>query len=158
MRTQFDFSPLFRSTIGFDRIFDMLASADEVVPADDWPPYDIVKTGEDSYRITMAVAGFSDDELDVTYQPRLLTVSGAKAGEDEGEYLHHGMGGRAFERRFELADYVKVAGATLKNGLLGIDLERQLPEEMKPRRIDIRSADALPAAAARQISGGRAAA
>ncbi|UUP16037.1 Hsp20 family protein [Nitratireductor thuwali] len=151
MRTAFDLSPLFRSSIGFDRVFDMIENASRVETIDNWPPYDIAKVGEDDYRITMAVAGFSQDELTVTYEPNMLMVSGQKADEDNGRYLHRGIAGRAFQRRFELADHVKVCGATLENGLLIIDLKRELPEEMKPRRIDIASGKALPKSRTRQI-------
>ncbi|WP_159711807.1 Hsp20 family protein [Geminicoccus flavidas] len=143
MRTALDFTPLFRSTIGFDRVFDLLDSASRLQAIDNWPPYDIVKTGEDAYRISMAVAGFSKDELDLTQEPNLLVVSGSKPGQDDGQYLHRGIAGRAFQRRFELADHVKVKAANLENGLLTIDLVRELPEAMKPRRIEIGS-EALP--------------
>ncbi|MER9328508.1 Hsp20 family protein [Mesorhizobium sp. M0488] len=137
MRTDLDFTPLFRSSIGFDRVFDMLENASRVTATDNWPPYDIAKAGEDDYRITMAVAGFSQDQLTITHQPNLLVVSGSQPGEDNGQYLYRGIAGPAFERRFELADHVKVVGASLVNGLLNIDLKRELPEEMKPRRIAI---------------------
>ncbi|WP_214473360.1 Hsp20 family protein [Mesorhizobium sp. dw_380] len=137
MKTNLDFSPLFRSSIGFDRVFDMLETASRVTPADNWPPYDIAKVDEDDYRITMAVAGFSQEQLTITHQPNLLVVSGSLSGEDNGQYLYRGIAGRAFERQFELADHVKVVGASLDNGLLNIDLKRELPEEMKPRRIAI---------------------
>jgi molecular chaperone IbpA len=152
MRTNLDFSPLFRSSIGFDRIFDLLENASRVEPIDNWPPYDIVKTGQDAYRITMAVAGFSLDELSITHEPNLLVVSGAKSGEDSAEYLHRGIAGRAFQRRFELADHVLVNGASLENGLLTIELVRELPEEMKPRKIEIGTGSG-PKAAMRQIEG-----
>ncbi|RWM74511.1 Hsp20 family protein [Mesorhizobium sp.] len=137
MRTNLDFTPLFRSSVGFDRIFNMLEDASRVSTIDNWPPYDIAKVGEDDYRITMAVAGFSRDELTITHQPNMLVVSGSQTGEDNGEYLYRGIADRAFERRFELADHVKVAGAGLENGLLTVDLKREIPEEMKPRRIAI---------------------
>ncbi|MER8864205.1 Hsp20 family protein [Mesorhizobium sp. M0751] len=137
MRTNLDFTPLFRSSIGFDRIFNMLENASRVTAIDNWPPYDIAKTGEDAYRITMAVAGFPQDQLTITHQPNLLVVSGSQPGDDNGQYLYRGIAGRAFERQFELADHVKVVGASLDNGLLNIDLKRELPEEMKPRRIAI---------------------
>ncbi|SDR63517.1 molecular chaperone IbpA [Rhizobiales bacterium GAS113] len=153
MSTTFDFSPLFRSSIGFDRVFDLLESASLVETIDNWPPYDIAKTGEDAYRITMAVAGFSQDELTISHEASLLMVSGSKSGEDKGEYLHRGIAGRAFERRFELADHVKVTGASLENGMLTIDLVRELPEEMKPRRIEIRKGEAPPKVETRQIEG-----
>jgi molecular chaperone IbpA len=151
MRTVFDFSPLYRSSIGFDRIFGTLEAASRLDPAGNWPPYDIVKTGDDDYRIAMAVAGFSQDELTITHEPNLLMVSGQKAGQDNGQYLHHGIAERAFQRRFELADHVKVVAANLENGLLTIDLKRQLPEEMKPRRIEIATGTALPKADRPQI-------
>ena len=140
MRTNLNFSPLFRSTIGFDRVFDLLENASRTQSFESWPPYDIVRTSEDSYRITMAVAGFSDAELSVTHQPNLLIVAGSKP-EEEAEYLHRGIPGTSFERRFELADHVKVANANLQNGLLTITLVREVPEEMKPRKISIKSAD-----------------
>lgn len=140
MRTNLNFSPLFRSTIGFDRVFDLLENASRTQSFESWPPYDIVRTSEDSYRITMAVAGFSDAELSITHQPNLLIVAGSKP-EEEAEYLHRGIPATSFERRFELADHVKVANANLQNGLLTITLVREVPEEMKPRKISIKSAD-----------------
>jgi molecular chaperone IbpA len=140
MWTMFDFSPLIRSSVGFDRVFDLLETAARVQHADNWPPYDIVKTGDDQYTINMAVAGFSQDELTVTMQPNQLVVSGHKHDEKAGEYLHRGIAQRAFERRFELADYVNVVAANLDNGLLTIELKREIPEEMKPRRIEIQTA------------------
>ena len=144
MRAVYDFSPLFRSSIGFDRIFDLLENATGVQSLDNWPPYNIEKVGEDQWRITMAVAGFSPDELDLTMQPNLLVVSGQKQGEENAQqYLHHGIATGAFERRFELADYVKVAGASLVNGLLTIELVREVPEAMKPRRIEIQAWNAV---------------
>jgi molecular chaperone IbpA len=144
MRTAFDFSPLFRSTVGFDRIFDLLDNAQRVSTIDNWPPYDIVKTGEDQYRVTLAVAGFGENELNVTQERNLLVVSGEKAANEDSQYLHRGIAGRSFQRRFELADHVRVAGANLANGLLTIDLKREIPEAMKPRRIDIKGDLSLP--------------
>lgn len=149
MRTNFDFAPFYRSSVGFDRVFDLLENANRGQAADNWPPYDIAKTGDDSYRIAMAVAGFSQDELSISTQPNLLVVTGEKTAEASGEYLHRGIANRSFARRFELADHVKVAGANLVNGLLTIDLQREIPEEMRPRRIEIRSTDAQ--SAPRQI-------
>ena len=140
MRTSFDFSPLYRTSIGFDRVFDLLENATGVEAIDNWPPYDIAKTGDDTYRITMAVAGFAQDEFEISAQPNLLIVTAQKGGEASGEYLHRGIATRSFTRRFELADHVKVTGATLVNGLLIIELKRELPEAMKPRRIAISSA------------------
>ncbi len=138
MRTTLDFSPLFRAGIGFDRVFDVLDTATRVQPFDNWPPYDIIKQGEDTYRIVMAVAGFDRDELTLTDRPNLLVISGAKkGGTEEGTYLHKGIAEREFERRFELADHVKVAHASLVNGLLTVQLQREVPETMKPRRVEI---------------------
>lgn len=151
MRTTFDFSPLFRSSVGFDRVFNLLENASRLEPIGNWPPYDIAKTGDDNYRISMAVAGFSQDELTITHEPNLLVVVGQKTGEDKSQYLHRGIDGRAFQRRFELADYVKVARATLANGLLTIDLKREIPEEIKPRQIEIASGMAIPTVETRQI-------
>jgi molecular chaperone IbpA len=141
MRTDFDFAPLFRSGVGFDRVFDLLENATRVQALDDWPPYDIERAGEDRYRITMAVAGFSPDEMNLTTQPNLLVVSGQKRqGEAEGtQYLHRGIATRSFERRFELADYVKVDRAWLADGLLTIELVREVPEAMRPRRIEVQA-------------------
>lgn len=137
MGTTLDFSPLFRSGVGFDRVFDLLDSATRVPAVDNWPPYDIVKTGDHAYAITMAVAGFSRDELTITHQPNLLVVAGSKTGEDSANYLYRGIAARAFQRRFELADHVEVRDARLENGLLTIDLVRVIPDEMRPRRIEI---------------------
>ena len=137
MRTSFDFSPLYRSSIGFDRVFDLLENASRVQTIDNWPPYDIAKTGDDTYRISMAVAGFGQEELNISAQPNLLIVTGERSAEASGEFLHRGIANRTFTRRFELADHVKVKGASLVNGLLNIDLEREIPEAMKPRRIAI---------------------
>ncbi len=160
MRTTFDFAPLFRSSVGFDRMLDALQSANRGAPIDSWPPYDIVKLGEDDYRISMAVAGFAQDDLTITQEQNVLMVAGRKSSDDRtnGQYLHHGVASRAFQRRFELADHVKVAGARLVNGLLTIDLKRELPEEMKPRRIAITPGEALPKVEANQIESQRLAA
>jgi molecular chaperone IbpA len=136
----FDFSPLYRSTVGFDRLFDMLDQASRVETLNNWPPYNIERLGEDRYRITMAVAGFSADEISIVAQGNALFVTGQKKAEEDGaQYLHRGIAARAFRQSFDLADHVKVAGAGLENGLLTIDLVREVPEAMKPRRIDIRS-------------------
>ncbi len=132
-----DFTPLTRSTVGFDRLFDMLENAVQFDPAENYPPYNIERTGEDGYRVTLAVAGFTPEELSITAQANQLIVSGRKAGEESGEYLYRGIAGRAFQRQFNLADFVKVVGAELKNGMLSIELAREVPEALKPRRIEI---------------------
>ena len=132
---RFDFSPLFRSTIGFDRL-TRLVDLDNTAPT--YPPYNIEKTGEDAYRLTMAVAGFSPEEIDVTVHENSLLVTGkAKKEEENGRYLHRGIARRAFERRFSLADHLKVVGASLVNGMLHVDLVREVPEAMKPRKIAV---------------------
>ncbi len=135
----YDFSPLYRATVGFDRIADLMdrvLSADAPQPT--YPPYNIEKTDENAYRISIAVAGFSGDELNVEVKEGALLVSARKAAEDEGKtYLHRGIATRAFERRFALADHVKVTGATHADGMLHVDLVREVPEALKPRRIEI---------------------
>ncbi len=138
MRT-IDFSPLFRHSVGFDRMQRMLDSATRMdSSANAYPPYNIEQVGEDNYRISMAVAGFSEQDPDVTAKENTLVVSGKMADEDEDKtYLHRGIAGRAFERRFELDDHIKVVGSSLVNGLLNIDLQREVPEEKKPRKIAI---------------------
>ena len=138
MRTNFDFTPYRRTTVGFDRLFDVLETAARGGTVDNYPPFDIEKAGEDSYRITIAVAGFKAGEVDLTAQPNLLIVTGKKADSDEARtFVHRGIATRAFERRFELADYVQVTGADLDNGLLTIELKREVPESVKPRKIAI---------------------
>ena len=133
-----DFTPLFRSTIGFDRLENMLDAATRSGQSNGYPPYNIEAKDEDSYRITMAVAGFAIDDIDLSVEQNSLIVSGAGNDEtDDATYLHHGIAGRSFERRFELADHIKVTGADLVNGLLHIELEREIPEAMKPRKIAI---------------------
>jgi molecular chaperone IbpA len=153
MRSTFDFQPLFRSTIGFDRMLDTLESASRVTSIDTWPPYDIVRTSEDDYRISMAVAGLTEADLTITQEQNMLLVAGQKSEQDEasGQYLHRGIAARAFRRRFELADHVKVVSANLVNGLLTIDLKREIPEEMKPRRIAIAAGEGLLKAGNQQI-------
>ena len=135
----FDLSPLFRSTIGFDRLMRLADAATRVdAGAPAYPPYNIETTGENAYRLTMAVAGFSGDELDITVKENALLISGRAKKEDERkEYLYRGIARRAFERRFQLADHIKVAGASLDNGLLHVDLVREIPETLKPRKIEI---------------------
>src|SRR5271157_6431308 len=138
---RFDFSPLFRSTIGFDRLTRLVDAATRVDSAAvAYPPYNIEKTGEDAYRLTMAVAGFSPAELDITVQENTLLVTGKgaqKEDENGAGYLHRGIARRAFERRFSLADHLKVVGASLDNGMLHVDLVREVPEAAKPRKIAI---------------------
>jgi molecular chaperone IbpA len=139
MRTGFDFSPYRRSTVGFDRLFDFLESAARTDVADNYPPFDIEKVSDDSYRITLAVAGFKANELDITARQNLLVITGRKADNrnKDGNFLHVGIATRAFERRFELADFVRVENADLRDGLLVIELVREIPEAMKPRKIEI---------------------
>jgi len=140
---RFDFSPLFRSTIGFDRLTRLVDAATRVDNAAlAYPPYNIEKTGEDAYRLTMAVAGFSPEEVDVTVQENSLLVTGkAKKDGEESRYLHRGIARRTFERRFSLADHIKVVGATLQNGMLHVDLVHEVPEAAKPRKIQIGSGE-----------------
>jgi molecular chaperone IbpA len=135
----FDFSPLFRSTIGFDRLTRLADAATRFDGgATAYPPYNIESTGENAYRLTMAVAGFSAEELDITVKENALLVTGKSKKDDEAkDYLYRGIARRAFERRFQLADHIKVVGASLDNGLLHVDLAREIPEAMKPRKIAI---------------------
>ncbi len=137
--TTFDFSPLFRSTVGFDRLMRLMESSTQLADsANGYPPYNIEKTGEDQYRITIAVAGFSEGELNVESHENTLLIEGRKKEADaEARYLYRGIAGRSFKRQFQVADHVKVVGASLNNGLLVIDLVREIPEAMKPRRIPI---------------------
>lgn len=135
--TSFDFSPLFRSTIGFDRLGRLFDEA-LVDEGTSYPPYNIEKTGEDAYRITMAVAGFGEDDISIVTQENTLHVSGkAKTADEKSEFLYRGIAGRAFERRFQLADHIKVNGAQLVNGLLHVDLVREVPEAKRPRQIKV---------------------
>jgi molecular chaperone IbpA len=140
---RYDFSPLYRSTVGFDRLFDMLDQATRVEPMTNWPPYNIEKLGEDQYRITMAVAGFAPEEIQLVQQESTLVVAGQKHREPEGvQVLHRGIATRAFKQSFNLADHVKVTGATVADGLLTVDLKREVPEALKPRRIEVASSGA----------------
>ena len=142
MRT-FDLSPLYRSAIGFDRLFQMLDQSTGFDSESTYPPYNIERTGENAYRITLAVAGFSPEELKIEVKEQTLSVSGEKASEANGKtYLHRGIAARAFERRYQLADHVDVTGANFENGLLHVDLVRNIPESKKPRTIAIGSAEA----------------
>ncbi|ELO1555226.1 Hsp20 family protein [Aeromonas hydrophila] len=131
-----DFSPLYRSAIGFDRLANLIESAASNGNAG-YPPYNIEQLGDSDYRISMAVAGFTQEELELSFQENLLTVKGNKQADTERNYLYQGIAERGFERRFQLADYVRVKSADLKNGLLHIDLVREVPEAMKPRKIEI---------------------
>jgi molecular chaperone IbpA len=138
MRSTFDFSPYYRATVGFDRIFDMLDSAANQNGTSGYPPYNVEKTGDDTYRIVMAVAGFTDAELNVTQKESELLISGkAQPAALETELLYRGIAGRDFERRFQLAEHVKVVGAKLAHGMLTIELKREIPEEKKARPISI---------------------
>jgi molecular chaperone IbpA len=137
----FDFTPYRRSTIGFDRLFEFLENANRE-QADNYPPYDIEKLSDDRYRITLAVAGFGPGDIDITARQNLLTVTGRKAEtrNRDGSFVHVGIATRAFERRFELADFVRVEAADMKDGLLSIELVREIPDAMKPRKIEINGA------------------
>jgi molecular chaperone IbpA len=139
----FDFSPLFRSTVGFDRLFDLLDSAGQYDSTQAYPPYNIERTDETHYRITLAVAGFAEKDLNVEVREGVLSVQGKReeGAQSKSSYLYQGIAGRAFDRRFQLAENVEVVGAKLENGLLHVDLERVVPEEQKPRRIQINAAD-----------------
>lgn len=142
MRT-FDFSPLFRSTVGFDRVFQLLDTVSNESGGNGYPPYNIEKSGDNGYRITLAVAGFTDKDIEIVQQENALRIVGKIAErEANGSYLHRGIATRAFERRFELADHVRVSGAALENGLLHVELVREVPEEKKPRVVPIASAAA----------------
>lgn len=142
MRTVLDFSPLHRSSIGFERIFGLLEAA-QTQPSDNWPPFDTMRLSEDRYQITMAVAGFKRDEIDISLQENLLVIKGERKINVDGEYLHRGIAYRPFIRRFELAEHVQVSDAQLADGLLNVSLKRELPEAMKPRRIEISTDDAV---------------
>ena len=145
MRT-YDFSPLYRSAVGFDRLAGLLESAARTSQENGWPPYNIETTGENAYRIEIAVAGFRPEELNLEVKENLLTVTGRRTANDDGAqrtYLHRGLAERDFERRFQLADYVVVKGAALANGLLTVELKRELPEALKPRSIEIATGSPL---------------
>ncbi len=136
---QIDFTPYRRSTVGFDRLFDMLESGSRGTGGDNYPPFNLERVADDRYRITLAVAGFKPDEIDVTAQQNLLVVSGQKSDtqDNSAQMLHLGIANRSFERRFELADFIRVDDAALNDGLLTIALVREIPEAMKPRKIAI---------------------
>ena len=137
--TRFDFTPYRRNTVGFDRLFELLENSARASAGDNYPPFNIERRGEDAYRITLAVAGFKPADIDITAQQNLLVVQGRKADDTtgEGQLLHVGIANRGFERRFELADFVRVDAAKLEDGLLVIDLVREVPDAMKPRKIAI---------------------
>ena len=140
MRSAFDFAPFRRSTVGFDRLFDMLENSNMGQTQENYPPFDLIKDGDNEYRIELAVAGFKPDEIDITAQQNVLIVSGRKNEESEekgSDFIYRGIANRSFERRFALADHIQVKGADLKDGLLSIDLVREIPEAMKPRKINI---------------------
>jgi molecular chaperone IbpA len=143
MRT-FDPTPLWRSTVGFDRLFDMLDQTAQYQANDTYPPYNIERADDDNYRITLALAGFSADEITITAEQNVLTVEGSKAQKSETEYLYQGISARPFRRVFNLAEYVQAKNASFENGLLKIDLVREMPEAMKPRRIAINGGTSKP--------------
>ncbi|MBO9669467.1 MAG: Hsp20 family protein [Sphingobium sp.] len=140
MRTPFDLTPYRRSTVGFDRLFDLIENNARLQQSDNYPPFNIERVSDDRYRVTLAVAGFKADEIDITAQQNLLQVTGRKdetATEDRAKFLHLGIANRNFERRFELADFVRVENASLADGLLVVELVREVPDAMKPRKIAI---------------------
>lgn len=140
MRSAFDLTPYRRSTVGFDRLFDLIENNARLQQTDNYPPYNIERVSEDRYRVTLAVAGFKPEEIDITAQQNLLQVSGRKeegGDEDRSRFLHLGIANRNFERRFELADFVRVDSASLADGLLVVELVREIPDAMKPRKIAI---------------------
>lgn len=137
MRSAFDFAPYRRSAIGFDRLFDMLETSAASPGQENYPPFDLIQLDDNDYRIDLAVAGFKRDEIDITAQQNVLVVSGRKRDEGEQNFIHRGIATRSFERRFALADHIQVRTADLKDGLLSVTLVREIPEAMKPRKIDI---------------------
>ena len=141
MRSAFDFSPFRRSTVGFDRLFDLLETSAAGQGQETFPPFDLVQVDENSFRISLAVAGFAENELDITAQQNLLIVSGRKSDDQDKGYIHRGIATRSFERRFGLADHVQVRDAELKDGLLSISLVREIPEAMRPRKISLGGGD-----------------
>ena len=137
MRSAFDFAPYRRSTIGFDRLFDLLENSGLGQGSETYPPFDLIQMDNNHYRISLAVAGFTRDEIDITAQQNQLIVTGKKADDEKVDYIHRGIANRQFERRFGLADFIKVTDADLKDGLLSIDLVREIPEAMRPRKVSI---------------------
>ena len=141
MRSAFDFAPFRRSTIGFDRLFDLLENSAAGQGGENYPPFDLVKVDDNRYRIDLAVAGFKPEEVDITAQQNQLVVTGRKNDENGADYIHRGIATRSFERRFGLADHIQVTGADIRDGLLSIELVREIPEAMKPRKISIGGAE-----------------
>ena len=140
MRSAFDFAPFRRSTVGFDRLFDMLENSNMGQAQENYPPFDLIRKGENDYCIQLAVAGFKPDEIDITAQQNVLIVTGRKSdetSEKDGDFIYRGIANRSFERRFALADHIQVRGADLKDGMLAIELVREIPEAMKPRKIAV---------------------
>ncbi len=137
MRSTFDFAPYRRSTVGFDRLFDLLESGTASGGQDNYPPFDLIRLDDSRFRINLAVAGFGQNEIDITAHQSQLVVTGKRADEDGASYIHRGIANRSFERRFALADHIKVTGAELKDGMLQIELMREIPDAMKPRKIEI---------------------
>ena len=135
--------PFWRSSVGFDRIFDLMDNSLRYQPEDNYPPYNIARTAENAFRISLAVAGFKPDQITLTVHQNTLIIAGREAEKGDHDYLHRGIASRAFERRFSLADFVEVKEASFEDGLLQIDLVREVPETMKPRRIDIRTGNAV---------------
>ncbi|MBC2666411.1 Hsp20 family protein [Novosphingobium flavum] len=152
---RFDFTPYRRNTVGFDRLFDLLENASRASGGDNYPPFNIERRSEDAYRITLAVAGFKPADLDITAQQNLLVIQGRKVdeGQGDGQFLHVGIAQRGFERRFELADFVRVENANLEDGLLIIDLVREVPEAMKPKKVSIGTQKSLDVVEARPAVG-----
>lgn len=158
MRSTFDFAPYRRSTVGFDRLFDMLESSSFGNGGENYPPFDLIKTGENDYRIELAVAGFAADEIDITAQQNVLVVSGRKSDESSAsgqDYIYRGIANRSFERRFALADHIQVRGADMKDGMLQIELVREIPEAMKPRKISIGGTSDRPAIGGKSKESGK---
>ncbi|GAA4004572.1 Hsp20 family protein [Sphingomonas humi] len=144
MRNSFDFTPFRRSAVGFDRLFDMLESSAASSAAENYPPFDLIREGEHDYRIELAVAGFKRDEIEITSHQNVLIIRGRKGDDNGADYIHRGIATRSFERRFALADHVQVTAADLADGMLALTLKREIPEAMKPRRIEIGGTAAAP--------------
>lgn len=141
MRSGLDFTPYRRSTVGFDRLFDMLESSSLGQQSENYPPFDLIRIDDNRFRIELAVAGFGRDDVDITAQENSLIIRGEKKDEAGSDYIHRGIANRAFERKFALADHIQVRGADLRDGMLSIELEREIPEAMKPRKISIGGAE-----------------